>query len=101
MLIMKNNTWTIILLVICLAGYGMFIWQYARSKKLQKEALAQVQREVDLIIAQRDSIESTKQITLDNLKQDKLELEKLILEMEKTNKPNITLEDAKKKLNSL
>lgn len=98
---MKGTGWLVLLLVLTLTGYGLFAWQFYKTGRVEKEALERVQVEVQLIIAQRDSIQAAKQISLEELKQEKENLAELIIKLEKTKKKTISVGDARDKLRSL
>lgn len=98
---MKGTGWLVLLLVLTLTGYGLFAWQFYKTGKVKKDALEQVQVKVQLIIAQRDSVQAAKQISLEELKQEKENLTELIAKLEKTKKKNISIGDARDKLRSL
>lgn len=98
---MKGIGWIVILLILCLSGFGLFIWQYSRAKKIESEVLEKVKIEVAAVISQRDSIEAAKTITLEELKLNQKNLAALIKQLESIKKDSISVEDAKKKLWSI
>lgn len=99
----NNNTvlWVFLILIVGLGGYGLYGWSWYKNKKDNTEIKEKIEQEANRLIAIRDSINNEKQITLEELKEDKKQLDLLIKELEKVHKKETTLEEAKDKLKNL